>query len=362
MVMGSRFRAEKACAICGEASPLVSAALDMCPACLRAGGEEVEALIEAAHSRTRFKFGLPTVPPRTEGGRACRICGNACRLGEGERGYCGLRLAEGGKLHHLAGTARRGIAEYYYDPLPTNCVADWVCAGSGDRGRDNLAVFLGACSFDCLFCQNAQFRYNTACLGPVVTPHALAEAAGESTACICFFGGDPSPQMPFALRASELALERRGGGLRICWESNGGMHPGLLRRAMDLSLASGGCVKFDLKACDPVLHRALSGVSNHRTLENFSYAASRIPERSDPPPLVASTLMVPGYVDAEEVGRIAAFIAGLDRDIPYSLLAFHPRHAMGDLPPTSRDQAEECRDAALAAGLSRVRIGNVHLL
>lgn len=290
------------------------------------------------------------------------MCGNLCVLGEGERGYCGLRMAEEGRLVHLAGDARHGLAEYYYDPLPTNCVAAWICPGSEAPGKRNLAVFLGACTFDCLFCQNSQFRLLTASLAPVIAPEELAEAADESTECICFFGGDPSPQMPFALKASRLALERRGGKVRICWETNGSMHPGLLKLAMDLSLESGGCIKFDLKAHDPVLHRALCGVDNHRTLENFVYAASRIPERPDPPPVVASTLLVPGYVDADEVSRIASFIADLDPDIPYSLLAFYPRHAMKDLPVTSRRQAEECLEAAKGAGLRRVHLGNVHLL
>lgn len=290
------------------------------------------------------------------------MCGNECSMGEGEKGYCGLRVVEDGKLCHLAGTSRRGIVEYYHDPLPTNCVADWVCAGSAERGRYNLAVFLGACTFDCLFCQNIQYRLLASRLAPACRPRELAEAAGEFTACICFFGGDPSPQMPFALRAAELALERRRGGLRVCWETNGSMHSGLLRRAMDLSLSSGGCVKFDLKAFDPSLHLALCGVDNARTLENFAYAASRISERHEPPPLIASTLLIPGYVEAEEVSRLARFIAGLDASIPYSLLAFYPRHAMRDLPVTSRRQAEECRDAALRAGLKRVHIGNIHLL
>jgi pyruvate formate lyase activating enzyme len=273
-----------------------------------------------------------------------------------------LRLVKNGKMEHLAGTAGRGIVEYYHDPLPTNCVADWVCASSGERGRYNLAVFLGACSFDCLFCQNIQYRLLTASLAPACSPERLAEAADEQTACICYFGGDPSPQMPFALKASRLALRRREGGLCICWETNGSMHPGLLRKALDMSLETGGCVKFDLKAHDPLLHRALCGVENRRTLVIFAYAASRFRERPDPPPVVASTLLVPGYVEAEEVEKIASFIAGLDRDIPYSLLAFHPCHLMEDMPVTSRKQAEECREAALSAGLRRVHLGNVHLL
>ncbi len=140
------------------------------------------------------------------------------------------------------------------------------------------------------------------------------------------------------------------------------MDPGYLDEMVELSLSTGGCVKFDLKAWDDNLHRALTGVSNKRTLENFERAAQRVPERPDPPLLMASTLMVPGYVDEEEVGGIASFIAGLDPGIPYSLLAFHSQFKMSDLPTTSRKHAEKCREVALEAGLEKVRIGNIHLL
>jgi hypothetical protein len=35
---------------------------------------------------------------------------------------------------------------------------------------------------------------------------------------------------------------------------------------------------------------------------------------------------------------------------------------MSDLPTTSRKEAEEARETARAAGLRRVRVGNLHLL
>jgi pyruvate formate lyase activating enzyme len=130
----------------------------------------------------------------------------------------------------------------------------------------------------------------------------------------------------------------------------------------ELSLDSGGCIKFDLKAWDEPLHRALCGVSNRSTLKNFEYLSGWIARRPDPPLLVASTLMVPGYVDAEQVRQISAFIARLDPTIPYALLAFHPDFEMRDLPSTSRHQATACLEAAEAAGLTRVRVGNLHLL
>jgi pyruvate formate lyase activating enzyme len=136
----------------------------------------------------------------------------------------------------------------------------------------------------------------------------------------------------------------------------------LLKNMMDLSWSSGGCIKFDLKAWNASVHRALCGIGNERTLENFAYAASRIWERPDPPPLIASTLLVPGYIDEVEVQRIARFIASLDVTIPYALLAFSPQFFMTDLPTTSRALADRCLAVAQEAGLKRVKIGNVHLL
>ncbi|MBA7689545.1 hypothetical protein ES703_98053 [subsurface metagenome] len=140
------------------------------------------------------------------------------------------------------------------------------------------------------------------------------------------------------------------------------MSPDLLNEMMNLSLESGGCVKFDLKAMNPNIHLALCGVSNSRTLENFAAAAARISERPQPPPLIASTLLVPGYIDAQEVKVIASFIAELDANIPYALLGFHGDFLMTDLPATSRKQAEGCLEAAKAGGLKRVRLGNIHIL
>jgi pyruvate formate lyase activating enzyme len=130
----------------------------------------------------------------------------------------------------------------------------------------------------------------------------------------------------------------------------------------EVSLQSGGCIKFDLKAWDEGLHRALCGVTNKKTLENFQHLARLTLQRPDPPFLIASTLLVPGYVDYQEVGAIARYISSLSPDIPYSLLAFYPRFYLKDLPATSRKHALGCQEVARQAGLSRIHIGNTHML
>ncbi|MGC8874736.1 MAG: radical SAM protein [Chloroflexia bacterium] len=346
-----------ACRLCGATHPPVAAFLGVCVRCLREGREEAMLLAEAAHRKSRATFGLPPETP-TGPGVACRLCVHGCRIPPGGTSACGLRENRDGRLVHRAGTPRAGLLHWYYDPLPTNCVADWVCPGHRAVGRMNLAVFYGACSFDCLGCQNWHYRR----LQPakdLLSAEELAARADPRTACTCFFGGDPTPQMPHALAVARLLAAR---GVRICWETNGSMEPHLLDRALELSLQSGGIVKFDLKAWDDRVHRALTGVTNRRTLENFARAATRFRERLEPPLVVAATLLVPGYVDSVEVGALARFVASFDPEIPYALLAFAPAFFFSDLPTTSRAHAEEAFRAAEEAGLRRVRLGNRHLL
>ncbi len=354
------------CEVCGERSPLIASVLSVCARCVRERPEATHSRAEEAHTASRREFDLPPAPPRTAGGVACTLCANACRLGEGEIGFCGLRMARAGpetgrlRLHHLAGTPRGALVSWYDDPLPTNCVADWVCAG-GQQRRPwvNLAVFYEACTFNCLFCQNWHFRLRHPEPERLVSAEALASQGHRHTYCVCFFGGDPAPQLPHALATSRILARQ---GVRICWETNGSMHPRLLDQALQLSLETGGCIKVDLKAWDDSLHRVLTGVSHRRTLETIERIAARWHERPDPPLLVVSTLLVPGYVGPDEVGQIARFLSSLNTAIPYSLLGFHPHFFLPDLPRTSVRHAEEAEAAARAAGLDRVRIGNRHLL
>ncbi|MHC1636129.1 MAG: radical SAM protein [Candidatus Methanospirareceae archaeon] len=345
------------CVICskGEASDI----LRVCVNCIRDEREGVEVYIREAHTRIRRKYGLPTEPPKAKGGKSCKLCSNECELGVGERSYCGLRENVSGWMESMV-SERRALMNAYADPLPTNCCAAWFCPGSSQHGKVNIAVFFYGCNFDCVFCQN--FSHKDMRLASVVSMEDFISGVKrrEDAYCVCFFGGSPEPQLPFAIRASERIMEEVGK-LRICWEWNGCGDRNLVRRAAELSLKSGGIVKFDLKAFNPNLSKALSGVTNERAYENFEQIAREFFEGSDPPVLTATTLLVPYYVDEKEVENIASFIAELNPDIPYSLLVFQPTFHMRDMPVTPYEQVERCYRAA-KKHLNRVNIGNKHLL
>lgn len=365
------------CKICGKKSIYISETLNVCLKCIRKFSHKVKPFIERAHKKSRKNFNLPHLPPRHKEGITCGKCVNVCRIKEDKSGFCGLRFNKNGKLFYLKNNRNdEAIVDWYHDNLPTNCVADWVCAGcteSGypqysympdvEYGYKNLAVFFGACTLDCLFCQNWHFREMTQNLSPVKTIDQLFNSIDSRTSCICFFGGDPSSQIEFALDiANKAQKEKKNKILRICWETNGTMNTSYLKEAVKLSLASGGCIKFDLKAYDNNLFYALTGSSNKNTCKNLKIASAYIQKRPKPPLVIASTLLIPGYIDETEIEKIAKFIYSCSPHIPYKLLGFHPQFYMSDIPSTSKKLAYSCLEVAKKCGLSNIDIGNRHLL
>jgi len=361
------------CANCGREYGPISKFLGICRNCILHNFQSVKSRIQKVHQISREAFTLPPLPPQDKAGVSCNYCFNKCQIGKGAVGYCGVRENRQGKK--LNPPPKEGFFSWYYDPLPTNCVADWVCPGGTgagfphyayskgpEYGYKNLAVFYHGCTFNCLFCQNWHYRESLRGKKPQ-TSLELSQAVDGMTSCICYFGGDPSPQLLHSIHTSRLAKAHKHRKiLRVCWETNGTMNSRFLEEILDIALESGGCVKFDLKTFHSNMNIALCGRSNYQTKVNFELAAKWIKKREDPPLVVASTLLVPGYIEREEVYQIARFVASLNPDIPYSLLGFYPHFYFRDLPPTSRLHAKECEEAALEAGLKKVRIGNIHLL
>jgi pyruvate formate lyase activating enzyme len=340
---------------------IASQSVGICGTCLRKM-TDVPRLIMRSHEASRLQAGLvPAVPEK--GTIVCAECGNHCRMDEGETGFCNLRQAKNGEAVHRFG--ERAIVSWYFDPLPTNCVADWVCgfresyAASGRRaGLKNLAVFYGSCNSDCLFCQNASYQRMMARGEPLMTAEELAAVADDRTACVCYFGGDPACNPEHSLRVSEILHDE--WGMKVCYETNGNISNKWLGRIADVVGRTEGTLKFDLKAITPSLYTALTGVSNRLVLENFKRIAAI--KGYQKPTLVASLLLLPGYIDLTEIRTLCEFIATCSPEIPTALLGFQPKHLMTDLPRTSRAHAQAALEAAHEAGLSNVRVGNLGLL
>jgi len=208
----------KTCRICGTRA-LLTAALGICADCIRSNPAGAMPFIKTAHRVSRKIFDLPSQVPDDPEGVQCPLCANECRIQTGEKGYCGLRTNVEGTLIHLGGTAENGVLECYYDPLPTNCVAEGFCGVLSDpaghkresseergRGHKNLAVFYGACNFNCLFCQNWQYRTLASRAKPVMTARELAGHVDDKTSCVCYFGAAASNIMRLADESSATKI------------------------------------------------------------------------------------------------------------------------------------------------------------
>lgn len=114
----------------------------------------------------------------------------------------------------------------------------------------------------------------------------------------------------------------------------------LLTNACELpDLSHTNIIEVSIKALDDRLHRDYTGVSNRNTLKNFDKLIAMNRK------LVVTTVLIPGYIDADETEHISAYIAERDSDIPFILL---PYFQCGDNPwhrPTS-EQMEQAAERA----------------
>jgi pyruvate formate lyase activating enzyme len=375
-----------ACKFCNRINNLISSTLSICRDCiLEYDWVQVKKQISLVHKQVRSLVGLPENPPKATKQKiklSCYNCINKCNLSENDVSYCGLRnvkKSESGELPLPSKT--KGYIHGYRDLNPTNCCNSWFCPAGTSHGYPkysnydgpefgtlSYAAFLYGCSASCLFCQNSshkQFQKQN-----LFDSEFLANqiVKNEKITCLCYFGGTPEVQLPFTISLAELILKKIEKQdperiMRICWEWNGSGRQDLVEKCMRIAIRTGGNIKFDLKSFDEKLNLALCGISNSRTLENFKFLAENYfgTRGKEMPEMSACTLMVPGYVNYEEVELIAKFISEINPEIPYGLLVFHGDYQMKDLPITPRKQAEKCLKVAREY-LKNVHVGNKFLL
>jgi len=364
------------CIFCQQERGLAEV-LPVCASCLRSAPDKIEEIVQNAHKWRSYLFELPETIPRTENGIKCKVCANECNIPLNEIGYCGLRSNHNGRLEQKV-SATKALMHYYLDPHITNCCGSYFCPGGTgigypkwatkprpEYGYSNLSVFFYGCSMDCLFCQNVSHKKIAE--GTVVELDDFLTVIEQNSkiSCICYFGGSPEPQLPFTINLMENCEKRFPNRLlRQCFEMNGQGNPSLMKKIGRLAEASGGIIKFDLKAYSDPIYQALCGISKKASFDNFRILADTLTfDDRDYPPLMATTLLVPHYIDEYEVTRIARFLKALNEpSIEYSLLIFHPRHLMRDLPVTPLDQAQRCYNAVKRELGKPPHVGNIGLL
>jgi len=175
---------------------------------------------------------------------------------------------------------------------------------------------------------------------------------GPARNVISFTGGDLACQPEFYLEATK-EIKSLDEDLWVLFETNG---HGLTAENLDLLRDSGmDAFWLDIKAYDDEVHRELTGASNKRILE----LPAEILERRFV--LEVSSLYIPGWVETDQITKIAELLAQVDREIPYAIVAFFPEHEMTNVPSPNLQQMVEAFQASREAGLKNVRLGNVSI-
>jgi pyruvate formate lyase activating enzyme len=291
---------------------------------------------DLAHFEARYYVKLPDREIE------CRLCPRLCRLGDKERGYCGVRENDGGTYYTLV---YGKVCSLHADPIEKKPFFHVL------PGTMALSLATAGCNVNCRFCQNweiSQARPEQVEHIDLAPEAAVARAASAGCPSIAYTYSEPTVFIEYM---SDISVQARRRGLKNLVVTGGHINPEPLADLLGVVDA----VKIDLKAftegfyktyvrgaLKPVL-AAAEAVSRSKVWLEIVYLV--IPTLNDRPE------------EIRDMARWARDTVGAD--VPVHFSRFHPMYLMKNLPPTPLSTLEAAREAALAEGLRFVYIGNV---
>jgi len=272
----------------------------------------------------------------------CTACGHLCKLRPGQRGICKVRFNSEGTLlvpfQYAAGIQDDPIEKKpFFHALP---------------GSRALSFGMLGCDFRCAYCQNwftSQSLKDDASTQRSVSVSAkdICDRAIKNNAKVVVSTyNEPLITSEWAVEVFEEAKQRN---LWTAYVSNGHGTPEVLeyiRPWVDL-------MKIDLKSFSPKEYRRLGG-----NLDAVLETIKVVHEMGIWLELV--TLLIPDYNDSDkETAEIAKFIAGISKDIPWHVTAFHPDYKMTDREKTPVETLLRAYKYGKEAGLNFVYAGNL---
>jgi len=272
----------------------------------------------------------------------CRLCPRLCRLGDKERGYCGVRENVGGTYYTLV---YGKVCTLNADPIEKKPFFHVL------PGTMALSMATAGCNVNCKFCQNweiSQVRPEQVEHIALAPEAAAARAAAAGCPSIAYTYSEPTVFFEYMY---DTAVEARRRGLRSLVVTGGHINPEPLADLLGVVDA----VKIDLKGFNEGFYRTYVRGALKPVLEAIrSVARSRVW-------LEIVYLVIPTLNDRPEIIReMARWIEDeAGPDVPLHFSRFYPMYLMKNLPPTPLSTLEAARETALAEGLRYVYIGNV---
>ena len=279
-----------------------------------------------------------------DGRMQCDLCPRDCKLHEGQRGACFVRMRQGEQM--ILTTYGRSSG-FCIDPIEKKPLNHFY------PGSSVLSFGTAGCNLACKFCQNWDISKSRDMdrLMDQASPEAIAlEAVKYGCRSVAFTYNDP---VIFAEYAMDTADACHAHGVQTVAVTAGYMHA-VARRDF---YARMDAANVDLKAFTEDFYFKLTGSHLQPVLDTLVYL-----KRETEVWFEITTLLIPGHNDSsEEISAMCRWlIKELGSDVPLHFSAFHPDHKMPDVPTTPPATLVRARDIALKAGLHYVYTGNVH--
>lgn len=273
----------------------------------------------------------------------CDVCPRECRLREGQRGFCFVRMNEDGKL--ILDTYGRSSG-FAVDPVEKKPLNHFL------PGTQVFSFGTAGCNLGCKFCQNWTISTSRQfdSLGQEASPTQIARAARElGCESVAFTYNDPTIFTEYAIDTAEACREI-------------GIHPiavtaGYIndepRRALFGAMSA---ANIDLKGFTEEFYRKVTGARLRTVLDTLEYV------RATECWMEVTTLLIPGKNDSEEeITAMSRWIVqNLGKDVPHHFSAFHPAHRMMDVPQTPPSTLKRAREIAMTEGERFVYTGNIY--
>lgn len=272
----------------------------------------------------------------------CDLCPRRCKLGDKERGYCGVRQNDGGTYYTLVYGKACSIN---VDPIEKKPFFHVL------PGSNALSIATAGCNVSCKFCQNWEISQVRPEQIQAVDfpPSAVAEAAVRyGCPTIAYTYSEPTVFYEYMY---DTAVESGRQGVRSVVVSGGHINPEPLEALTKVVAA----IKIDLKSFSEDFYKTYVRGELKPVLEAIALIAKTKTW------LEIVYLVIPTLNDGvEDIRRMSRWIlkeAGAE--IPLHFTQFHPMYLIKNLPPTPISVLEKLRAAALQEGLHYVYTGNV---
>jgi pyruvate formate lyase activating enzyme len=187
-------------------------------------------------------------------------------------------------------------------------------------------VYSHGCGFNCTWC-SYRLKGNGKPRRFLDVPSVKQVLGGLDIDAVHFLGGEPT-LCPGLAEVANFAKNELGVRTKIGHSTGINMPPENI-----------DAVSVSIKSRSDGVHVEHTGASNAPVLENFARMYRGGIE------VDASSVLIPGLIDRDEIRMVARFIAGLDRHIPYHIVGYVPVPEAPWRKPTSRE-VEEAKSAA----------------